>query len=106
MAKTITICPLCCGYMRVSESVPFGNDVNLKHSAHQILARDADRVVLPVYAFLIEHPQGRFLVDAGFPRELSPKGEYDPKAVSALLPKHLALFYRPWVPQGLSLIHI
>ena len=104
MGKTITIRPLCCGYMRVSESVPFGNDVSLKNSAHQILARDANRVVLPVYAFLIEHPQGRFLIDAGFPREMSPKGEYDSKAVSALLPKHLAQLYRPWVPRGMAVI--
>ena len=88
MPKTITIRPLCCGYMRVSPSVLYGNDVNLRHSAHQLFERDEKRVVLPVYAFLIEHPQGRFLIDTGFPRELSPKGEYDPKAVSAMLPKH------------------
>ena len=90
MSKTITIRALRCGCMRVSESVLYGNGINLKHSAHQIFARDEKRVVLPVYAFLIEHPQGRFLIDTGFPREMSPKGEYDPKAVSALLPKHLA----------------
>ena len=103
MPKTITIRPLCCGYIRVSPSVLYGNDVNLRHSAHQIFARDEGRVVLPVYAFLVEHPQGRFLIDTGFPREMSPKGAYDPKAVSALLPKHLAQFYRPWVPQGMAI---
>ena len=103
MPKSITIRPLCCGSMRVSPSVLYGNDVNLRHSAHQLFARDEKRVVLPVYAFLVEHPQGRFLIDTGFPREMSPKGEYDPKAVSALLPRHLAQFYRPWVPQGMAI---
>lgn len=89
--------------MRVSETVLYGNRINLRNSAHQVFSGDTDRVVLPVKAFLIEHPAGRFLVDTGWPRELSPRGEYDPKAVRALLPRHLAQFYRPWVPQGATI---
>ena len=103
MRKSIQIHTLCCGYMRVSETVPYGNAISLGNSARQLLTKDADRVVLPVNSFLIEHPQGLFLVDTGWCRELSPRGEYDPKAVSALLPKHLAQFYRPWVPEGMAI---
>ena len=34
------------------------------------------RLWLPVSAYLIEHPQGKILVDTGWHREISPKGEY------------------------------
>ena len=102
MSKQIRIHLLRCGYMRVSETVPFGGGINLKNSARQVFSRDSSRVVLPVNAFLIEHPSGRFLVDTGWSREISPKGEYDPAAVSKLLPKHLAQFYRPWLPEGMA----
>ena len=43
MPRSITIRPLCCGCMRVSPSVLYGNDVNLRHSAHQLFARDEKR---------------------------------------------------------------
>ena len=35
---------------------------------------------LPVSAYLIEHPKGKFLVDTGWAREMSPNGEFDKKA--------------------------
>lgn len=89
--------------MRVAESVPFGGKISLKHTASQLLAPDARRVVLPVNAFLIEHPAGLFLVDTGWCRDVSPRGEYDAAAVERVLPKHLAQLYRPWLPEGMAI---
>lgn len=101
MGKSIRIHPLCCGYMQVSKTVPLGNKVSLTNAAKQIL--DKKRVTLPVYAFLIEHPDGLILVDTGWCRDISPKGEYDPAAVKQLLPAHLAQFYQPWLPAGMAI---
>lgn len=91
---------LRCGTIRVSESVVFGGGVNLRNTARQLLAPDKDRIELPVFCYLIEHPKGLLLVDTGWPRAISPAGVYDEKAVSRLLPKHLAAFYHPSVSAG------
>ena len=65
---------LRCGSMRVSPAVPFGNGINLQNSARELLSPDRKRVELPVFCFLLEHPRGPILVDAGWCRELSPAG--------------------------------
>ena len=91
---------LQCGSIRVSETVPFGNRINLRNSARQLLTPDRDRVTLPVFAYLIEHPKGLILVDTGWCREISPDGMYDPKAVAGVLPSHLAALFRPVLPAG------
>ena len=103
MSKQIHVHILRCGYIRVEPSVLYGNAINLRNSARQVFARESSRVVLPVNAYLIEHPKGLFLVDTGWCRDISPKGEYDAAAVEKLLPKHLAAFYRPWVPEGMAI---
>ena len=92
---------LCCGYIRVSEAVPFGNSINLRNTAKQLTARD--RVTLPVNVFLIEHPRGLILVDTGWCREISPEGEYDPRAVRRVLPPHLASLFQPFLPKGAAI---
>lgn len=91
---------LHCGTIRVSETVPFGNRIDLKNSARQLAAPDSRRVTLPVCTYLIEHPRGLLLVDTGWCREISPAGVYDPAAVRRVLPSHLAAFYRPSLPAG------
>lgn len=91
---------LHCGNIRVSEKVPYGGGVSLKNAARSVLERDEKRVVLPVSAYLIEHPQGRVLVDTGWSRSISPNGVYDAEAVRAQMPSYLADFYRPWVEKG------
>ena len=91
---------LRCGSMRVSPEVPFGNKVGLAGSMRQLLVPKKDRVELPVLCFLIEHPRGPILVDTGWCREISPAGVYDAKAAAAVLPRHLAAFYRPSLPAG------
>lgn len=91
---------LRCGEMRVSETVPFGNAISLANSARQLTEPDKNRVTLPVFCYLIEHPRGLLLVDTGWCREISPRGEYDLSAVKTVLPGRLAAFYHPALPAG------
>jgi glyoxylase-like metal-dependent hydrolase (beta-lactamase superfamily II) len=91
---------LRCGSMRVSPAVPYGNQISLGGSLRELLEPEQNRVELPVLCFLIEHPRGPILVDTGWCREISPAGVYDPKAAAAVLPRHLAAFYRPSLPAG------
>lgn len=93
---------LSCGTMLVSPAVPYGNRISLGNSARELLTPARKRVELPVCCYLIEHPRGPVLVDTGWCRQLSPRGVYDPAAVSALLPGYLAAFYRPTLPAGMA----
>ena len=93
---------LHCGYIRLDESAAFGNRVNLKNTARQLLTPDSRRLTLPVSCYLIEHPHGLVLVDTGLSREVSPAGAYDAKAAAAHLPPQLAAFYHPYVPAGMT----
>ena len=103
MSKSIRIHILHCGTMQVSPSVPFGNSINLKNSARQMLASDRARITLPVSAYLIEHPKGLILIDTGWCREISPQGVYDRKAACSVLPKHIEATYRPCVTAGMAI---
>ena len=94
---------LHCGYIRVSESVPYGNRIDLKNTARQLTAPGRNRITLPVCAYLIEHPRGLILVDTGWCREISPDGVYDPGAVRKVLPPHLAALFRPVLPEGMAI---
>ena len=97
----IRIHVLHCGSMLVSKAVPYGGGVNLKNARHGVFDKVADRVELPVSAYLIEHPKGKVLIDTGWSREISPEGVYDSSAVKRQLPGYLAAFYHPWVPSSL-----
>ena len=94
---------LHCGYIQVSESVPYGNRIDLKNTARQLTAPDRNRITLPVCAYLIEHPKGLILVDTGWCRDISPRGVYDPEAVRKVLPPHLASLFHPYVPEGMAI---
>ena len=91
---------LHCGYIQVSESVPYGNSIDLKNTARQLTATEKERIQLPVCCYLIEHPRGLILVDTGWCRAISPEGLYDPKAVRTVLPPQLAALYHPFLPSG------
>ena len=91
---------LHCGYIQVSESVPYGNRIDLKNTARQLTAPDRNRITLPVCAYLIEHPKGLILVDTGWCRDISPRGVYDPDAVRKVLPPHLASLFHPYLQIG------
>lgn len=93
---------LHCGSIQVSETVPYGNSIDLKNTARQLSAPDKERVTLPVCVYLIEHPKGLILVDTGWSRDISPAGVYDPRAVSKVLPAHLAALFHPFLPKGLA----
>ena len=91
---------LHCGYIQVSDTVPYGNSIDLKNTAKQLSAPDRERLTLPVCCYLIEHPKGLLLVDTGWCREISPAGVYDPQAVRRVLPAPLAALFHPYVPDG------
>ena len=93
---------LQCGSIRVSPSVPCGDPLSLGSSVGQLLAPERRRLTLPVFCYLLEHPKGLVLVDTGWCREISPRGEYDAKAASSVLPGYLAAFYRPSLPAGMA----
>ena len=93
---------LRCGCIQVSETVPYGNAIDLKNTAKQLTVADKDRLTLPVCVYLVEHPRGLILVDTGWCREISPRGVYDPKAVREILPPHLAALFHPILPEGMA----
>ena len=93
---------LNCGFIRIHEDLLYGGGSIMKDFRKAVMAPDSRRVTLPVFAYLIEHPAGLFLVDTGWSRDISPDGVYDPKAVRRVLPAHLAALYRPYVPEGMA----
>lgn len=68
------------GEVCVSPNLPFGGDHCNPIKASGVFESADTRLWLPVSAYLIEHPKGRFLVDTGWARDMSPKGEFDKKA--------------------------
>ena len=94
---------LNCGYIRIHEDLLYGGGSIMTDFRKAIMAPDSRRATLPVFAYLIEHPAGLFLVDTGWSRDISPDGFYDPKAVRSVLPAHLAALYRPYVPEGMAI---
>ena len=68
------------GEVCVAPDLPFGGDNSSAIKASGVFGRKEDRLWLPVSAYLIEHPKGKFLVDTGWCRDMSPEGEFDKKA--------------------------
>jgi len=94
---------LRCGTMNVPETAAFSKGSPLSTTVRRMLAGSGKRVELPVFAFLVRHPKGNLLIDSGWPRDISPKGIYDPAAVRSILGAALADFYRPCLPIGESI---
>ena len=94
---------LNCGYIRIHEDLPYGGGSAMTDLRKAVMAPDSRRVTLPVFAYLIEHPAGLFLVDTGWSRDISPDGVFDPKAVRKVLPAQLAAMYHPHVPKGMAI---
>jgi glyoxylase-like metal-dependent hydrolase (beta-lactamase superfamily II) len=93
---------LHCGYIRIAKELldnggNFSTDI-----AKAMLTSDKGRVTLPVSAYLIEHCTGIYLVDTGWSRDISPDGIYDFNAACRVLPRHLAMLYHPFIPQGMT----
>lgn len=68
------------GEVCVAPDLPFGGDNCNAVKASGVFGKKEDRLWLPVSAYLIEHPKGKFLVDTGWARDMSPNGEFDKKA--------------------------
>lgn len=68
------------GEVCVAPDLPFGGDDSNAIKASGIFGKKEDRLWLPVSSYLIEHPQGKFLVDTGWARDMSPEGVLDKKA--------------------------
>ena len=68
------------GEVCVSPNLPFGGEDCSPIKASGIFDKRSNRLWLPVSAYLIEHPKGKFLVDTGWARDMSPEGEFDKKA--------------------------
>ena len=68
------------GEVCVAPDLPFGGDNCNAVKASGVFGNKENRLWLPVSAYLIEHPKGKFLVDAGWARDVSPNGEFDKKA--------------------------
>lgn len=65
------------GSVCVSPHLPFGGDDCNILKASGIFTRKSRRLWLPVSAYLIEHSEGKILVDCGWHRDISPEGVFD-----------------------------
>lgn len=68
------------GSVCVSPYLPFGGDNCNIIKASGLFGKKSERLWLPVSAYFVEHPQGKFLIDCGWGRDMSPHGKYDQKA--------------------------
>lgn len=68
------------GSVCVAPALPFGGEHCSPLKASGVFGRKADRIWLPVSAYLIECMHGNILFDCGWHRDMSPNGEYDRKA--------------------------
>ena len=97
----IKIHALRCGYIAVPKDTVSGR--SFYSPASRALTPMRERVELPVFCFLVEHPKGRVLIDTGLSRDISPDGEYSGKDAARVLTAPLAAFYHPCVPMGASI---
>lgn len=68
------------GKVCVAPELPFGGENCNAIKASGLYGKRSERLWLPVSSYLIEHPKGLFLVDTGWERGMSPRGEFDSKA--------------------------
>lgn len=99
--STIKIHVFHTGEVCVSPNLPFGGDGCSLVQASGVFEKRSDRIWVPVSAYLIEHPKGRFLVDTGWGRDMSPKGELNRNAqIRSLGSVMLYLVNQGYVPMG------
>ena len=85
----IRIPVLHCGKIGVAPNLPASAQWRWPAKADARRLKSGARIWLPVSAYLVEHPKGLFLVDAGLPRTVSPTGIEDRAA-------QLRMFGRGW----------
>lgn len=94
---------LRCGTIELSRDAVFGGRGRVSSLLLQAAAPRAQRLALPCFSYLIEHPKGLILVDAGVGRVFSPHGAFDAAAARSLLGTPFAAYLRPWVESGQSI---
>ena len=80
---------LHCGRIGVAPDLPASGQWRWPAKATHGAQKADARIWLPVSTYLVEHPKGLFLVDAGLPRTVSPTGVEDRAA-------QLRMFGRGW----------
>lgn len=101
--REIRIQLLRCGSIALSHEALFGGREGLASVLRQAAAPRSERIELPCFCYLIEHPKGLVLVDTGVGRAFSPSGVFDAKASAALIGKPLTAYLHPSVPPGESI---
>lgn len=96
---TVKVHVLHCGTISVSPTVPTG-PLSLIGALAGVKLPQSRRVTLPVSCYLIEHPNGRLLIDTGISRDMSPDGMFDREAVNRLIYPYLTDYFRPSVAMG------
>ena len=92
------------GKVCVSPHLPFGGDDCSTIKASGLFGRRKDRLWIPVSTYLIEHPKGRFLVDTGWSRDMSPHGTIDRHAqIKSLGSPFLYMINQGYVPAGMCI---
>lgn len=99
----VTIHILRCGTIELNEGAVIGGKPGPAGMLLGAASRPKKRVCLPCFCYLIEHPQGLFLVDTGIGRAFSPGGLFDPSSSAKLIGKTLCAFLRPRVDPGMSI---
>lgn len=95
------------GRVCVSPGLPFKDTKNNPNPLQLTLLSAygrRQRIWLPVSAYLIQHPKGRILVDTGWHREISPKGEYSRMAQIRHLGLGHFLLNQGVLPMGEALV--
>ncbi len=99
--STISIHVMHAGKVCVAPALPFGGSDCNPLKASGVFGRPSNRIWLPVSTYLVEHPKGRILVDAGWHREMSPNGRFDRRAqIRSLGSIPLYLVNQGLLPEG------
>ncbi len=92
---------LATGSIHVSPYLPYNDTNSGKLKIYGLTVPQNEWVWLPVMCYLIHHPKGTILIDTGWNRQISPRGEYDKQAQRiALGSRLLARTIQGWLPEG------
>ncbi len=95
------------GTVHVSKALPF-KDAKKNPNPIQLTSITPygrkNRIWLPVSAYLIEHPQGKLLVDTGWHREISPIGQYNRRAQIKHMGMGHFLLNQGMLPKGEAIV--
>lgn len=83
---------LHCGSTLMSPTLPYGNGDYLFSNGFAVAERN--KIWLPASAYLVEHPNGRILIDTGWSRTVSPTAEgYCRQGINRVFPINSLMSY-------------